>query len=81
MLFVSLPHYFHEEMRQLQDSTEVILQALYAGTEHIPYTVRSMAREMLLALRVTTQDSVDDSHLTPIIAGTLLIPYMKPALV
>jgi hypothetical protein len=68
-------------MRQLQDTTEIILQALYQGTQHIPYTIRCQAREMLLALRVKTQYAVDDLHLTPIIARTLLVPYMTPALV
>ncbi len=68
-------------MQALQDSTEVILQALIAGVQHIPYTIRCMAREMLLALRVKTQDAVDDMDLTPVIAKTLLLPYIRPALV
>lgn len=39
-----------------------------------------MAREMLLALRVKTGDQVDDYDLTPIIARTLILPYLAPAI-
>ncbi|KAJ9111090.1 hypothetical protein QFC19_001288 [Naganishia cerealis] len=39
-----------------------------------------MARELLLALQVTTQYSVDDYDLAPIIARCLIMPYILPAL-
>lgn len=67
-------------MTQLRTQTDLILAALYAGTRHFPYTIRSMAREMLLALQVKTQYQVDDMDLIPVIARGLILPYILPGI-
>jgi hypothetical protein len=67
-------------MAALQLQTDAVLAALYKGTKHIPYTVRCMAREMLLALQVKTQYKVEDIDLIPVIARSLVIPYILPGI-
>lgn len=68
------------EMVQLQLSTNSVLEALYTHVESVPYALRCMARELLLALQVTTQYTVHDYDLAPIIARCLIMPYILPAL-
>jgi len=67
-------------MAALQLQTDAVLTALYKGTKHIPYTVRCMAREMLLALQVKTQYKVEDIDLIPVIARSLVLPYILPGI-
>jgi hypothetical protein len=69
------------ELAALQLQTDSVLTALYAGTKHIPYTIRCMAREMLLALQVKTQYQVEDIDLIPVIARGLILPYILPGIV
>jgi hypothetical protein len=68
------------ELIQLQLSTNAVLEALYLNIELVPYALRCMAREMLLALQVATQYSIDDYDLAPVIARCLIMPYILPAL-
>jgi len=67
-------------MAALQLQTDAVLTELYKGTKHIPYTVRCMAREMLLALQVKTQYKVEDIDLIPVIARSLVLPYILPGI-
>lgn len=71
---------FFQQMASLQHWTSVVLEALYLGTDSIPYALRWMAREMLLSLRVKTQYAVEDYELTPIIAMSVILPYLSPVL-
>ena len=68
------------ELIQLQLSTNSVLESLYLNIESVPYALRCMAREMLLALQVATQYTVDDYDLAPVIARCLIMPYILPAL-
>lgn len=51
-----------------------------AATAQMPYTVRLIAREALFACRVRFQDE-DDSTLWPVVAKTVVLPFILPAIV
>jgi len=51
-----------------------------AATVQVPYTVRLIAREALFACRVRFQDE-PDSVLWPVVAKTVILPFILPAIV
>lgn len=71
------------------------IKGLVKSTVQMPYTVKMMARETLLALRVSLTTTTRkrgvlilqikypeayDEDLTPIIARTVVLPFILPAL-
>jgi Ras GTPase-activating-like protein IQGAP2/3 len=45
----------------------------------IPYTIRLLAREALLALRVKFPEALDE-ELTPAVAKNVILPFILPAI-
>lgn len=42
----------HLDLQELRHLTKQLLATMYESTQHMPYTIRLLAREALLALRV-----------------------------
>lgn len=68
------------DLQELRALTDDLLNAIMRSTDQMPYTVRLMAREALLALRVRFQDR-SDWELWPIVARCVILPFILPAIV
>lgn len=69
-----------QHLQELRALTDLIAKTIVAATPLMPYTVRLLAREALLALRVRYQDH-DDSELWPVVAKSVILPFIMPAIV
>ena len=68
------------DLQELRHLTKQVLEVVYASTYRLPYTIRLLAREALLALRVKDPNAMDE-ELTTIVARTVVVPFILPALV
>ncbi|BEJ15204.1 hypothetical protein CspHIS471_0409710 [Cutaneotrichosporon sp. HIS471] len=71
--------YIHH-LQELRALTDFIAKEIMASTSAMPYTIRLLAREALFALRVRYSDH-SDSQLWPIVAKSVIMPFIIPALV
>lgn len=69
-----------QHLQELRHLTKQLLDTLYVSTPHLPFTVRLLAREALLALRVKYPETTDE-ELTPSVARTAVLPFILPALI
>ncbi|ORX39865.1 hypothetical protein BD324DRAFT_576164 [Kockovaella imperatae] len=72
--------FYIQHLQELRHLTKRMLETVYQSTAHLPYTVRLLAREALLALRVKFPD-VSDELLTPIVARAVVFPFILPAII
>ncbi|TXT04877.1 hypothetical protein VHUM_03960 [Vanrija humicola] len=68
-----------QHLQELRALTDDLLTAIMRSTDQMPYTVRLMAREALLALRVRFQDR-SDWELWPVVARCVILPFILPAI-
>lgn len=83
------------DLQELRFLCVETIKGLVKSTVQLPYTVKMMARETLLALRVSPEclaytdpmlivqikyPDAYDEDLTPIIARTVILPFILPAL-
>jgi len=82
------------DLQELRFLCVETVKGLVKSTVQLPYTVKMLARETLLALRVCQSSRIAgyladpqikypdayDDDLTPIIARTVVLPFILPAL-
>ncbi|RXK36438.1 hypothetical protein M231_06282 [Tremella mesenterica] len=69
-----------QHLQELRFLCDRLIKGLVASTVHVPYTIRLLARESLLALRVKYPDAFDH-ELTPVVAKTVILPFLLPAII
>ncbi|KAK4688659.1 Ras GTPase-activating-like protein IQGAP2/3, partial [Tremellales sp. Uapishka_1] len=69
-----------QHLQELRALTDFLIKGLVDSSSELPYTIRFLAREALLALRIRYPDIVD-AELTPIVAKTVVLPFILPAII
>jgi Ras GTPase-activating-like protein IQGAP2/3 len=59
--------------------TNTTLDIIYASVPYMPFTIRLLAREALLAMRIKFPDAMDE-ELTPSVAKTVVLPFILSAI-
>ncbi|KAE8538000.1 hypothetical protein D1P53_006067 [Cryptococcus gattii VGV] len=71
---------FIRNLQELRNLTDFLLTDLLQSHDKLPYTIRLMAREALLALQRKFPEAMDDD-LVPVVARTVILPFLLPAIV
>lgn len=71
---------FIRNLQELRNLTDFLLADLLQSHDKLPYTIRLMAREALLALQRKFPEAMDDD-LVPVVARTVILPFLLPAIV
>ncbi|WVR05248.1 hypothetical protein IAU60_002260 [Kwoniella sp. DSM 27419] len=71
---------FIRNLQELRALTEFLIAGLIESHAKLPYTVRLLAREALLALQTKFPEATDD-ELVPVVARTVILPFILPAIV
>ncbi|ODO11581.1 hypothetical protein I350_00363 [Cryptococcus amylolentus CBS 6273] len=71
---------FIRNLQELRNLTDLLLGDILQAHAKLPYTIRLLAREALLALQTKFPDATDDD-LVPVVAKTVILPFLLPAII
>ncbi|AFR93269.2 IQ domain-containing protein containing GTPase activating protein [Cryptococcus neoformans C23] len=71
---------FIRNLQELRNLTDFLLTDILQSHDKLPYTIRLMAREALLALQRKFPEAMDDD-LVPVVARTVILPFLLPAII
>ncbi|WWC90034.1 uncharacterized protein L201_004964 [Kwoniella dendrophila CBS 6074] len=71
---------FIRNLQELRALTEFLITGLVETHARLPYTIRLLAREALLALQTKFPDATDE-ELVPVVARTVVLPFILPAII
>ncbi|WWD15905.1 hypothetical protein CI109_100329 [Kwoniella shandongensis] len=71
---------FIRNLQELRALTEFLITGLIESHNKLPYTIRLLAREALLALQRKFPEATDE-ELVPVVARTVVLPFILPAIV
>ncbi|KAK8869822.1 hypothetical protein IAR55_000390 [Kwoniella newhampshirensis] len=71
---------FIRNLQELRALTEFMITGLIESHNKLPYTVRLLAREALLALQRKFPEASDE-ELVPVVARTVVLPFILPAII
>ncbi|WVW83094.1 hypothetical protein I302_105112 [Kwoniella bestiolae CBS 10118] len=71
---------FIRNLQELRALTEFLVTGLLDSHARLPYTIRLLAREALLALQTKFPEATDE-ELVPVVARTVVLPFILPAII
>ncbi|WWC69466.1 uncharacterized protein I206_103406 [Kwoniella pini CBS 10737] len=71
---------FIRNLQELRALTEFLITGLLETHARLPYTIRLLAREALLALQTKFPEAPDE-ELVPVVARTVVLPFILPAII
>ncbi|WVQ98721.1 hypothetical protein IAU59_005852 [Kwoniella sp. CBS 9459] len=71
---------FIRNLQELRGLTELLVTGLIDSHAKLPYSIRLLAREALLALQTKFPEATDD-ELVPVVARTVVLPFILPAII
>ncbi|WVQ78096.1 hypothetical protein IAT38_000177 [Cryptococcus sp. DSM 104549] len=71
---------FIRNLQELRNLTNLLLDDLMKAHYKLPYTIRLLAREALLALQRKFPEATDD-ELVPVVSRTVVLPFILPAII
>ncbi|KAK6902926.1 hypothetical protein I203_108186 [Kwoniella mangroviensis CBS 8507] len=71
---------FIRNLQELRALTEFLVTGLIDSHARLPYTIRLLAREALLALQTKFPEATDE-ELVPVVARTVVLPFILPAII
>ncbi|WVF72140.1 hypothetical protein IAT40_006952 [Kwoniella sp. CBS 6097] len=71
---------FIRNLQELRGLTELLISGLVDSHAKLPYSIRLLAREALLALQTKFPEATDD-ELVPVVARTVVLPFILPAII
>jgi Ras GTPase-activating-like protein IQGAP2/3 len=66
------------DLQELRHLTKELLDHIYRFVPQLPFTIRLLAREALLALRIRFPDATQ--NLIPVVARTVILPFILQAI-
>ncbi|WVN85310.1 uncharacterized protein L203_100455 [Cryptococcus depauperatus CBS 7841] len=71
---------FIRNLQELRNLTDMLLEDMLQVPEKLPYTIRLLAREALLALQRKFPEATDD-ELVPVVSRIVILPFILPVVI